>query len=82
MASSDSGIFLRSGDNLTVMREEPYETEAVLQEALARFPEVIAGVSTADDDAGGLVLIRAEKAVRGASSAESTMCRRRLKTRP
>ena len=73
MATNDGGIFLRSDDKLTVMREEPYETEAVLQEALARFPEVIAGVSTADDDAGGLVLIRAEKAVPGASSAESTM---------
>src|SRR3954452_22292694 len=33
-------IFLRSGKNLTVMRETPYQTEAVLQDALTQFPEV------------------------------------------
>ena len=36
-------IFLRQGDELVEMRETPYEAEAVLQELLASYPELLAG---------------------------------------
>ncbi len=41
------------------MHERPYDTEAVLQEALATFPEVLAGPTTSGDG-GRLLLIRRE----------------------
>ena len=66
-------IFLRSGNNLTVMRETPYQTEAVLQDALTQFPEVIAGVSTAGDSAVGLLLIKEEKAVKDPDEASMSL---------
>jgi hypothetical protein len=66
-------IFLRHGNSLTVLRETPYETEAVLQDALTQFPEVIAGVSTAGDGAVSLLLIKPEKAVRGADDASMSL---------
>ena len=38
------GIFLiQSGGDLVEMREEPYGTEAVLQELLAKYPNLLAG---------------------------------------
>ncbi len=40
------GIFLIQGHDLTVLTEAPYETEDVLQKALADFPAVLAGGAT------------------------------------
>jgi hypothetical protein len=38
------GIFLLRGDNdLVEMREQPYESEALLQTLLAQFPSLLAG---------------------------------------
>lgn len=56
------GVFLRSGNRLVAMREAPYDTEAVLQEALARFPEVLAGPTTSGSS-GVLLLIKREAAI-------------------
>src|SRR6516164_9639703 len=39
-----SGIFLiQSGGELVEMKEHPYDTEAVLQELLAKYPNLLAG---------------------------------------
>ena len=41
------GIFLiQSGGDLVEMKEQPYDTEAVLQELLARYPNLLAGDQT------------------------------------
>ena len=38
------GIFLlRGGDDLVAMTEAPYASEDVLQELLAKFPDLLAG---------------------------------------
>jgi hypothetical protein len=40
----NGGIFLiQSGGDLVEMKEQPYDTEAVLQELLARYPNLLAG---------------------------------------
>src|SRR6516164_9589575 len=39
-----SGIFLiQSGGDLVEMKEQPYDTEALLQELLAKYPNLLAG---------------------------------------
>ena len=58
------GIFLiRDDHSLVVLNRQPYESEALLQEALELFPEVIAGGTTADGDRRGLLLIRREMGI-------------------
>lgn len=59
---TSAGIFLQTTSGLVVLEQTPYDTEAVLQEALAVHPEVIAGPTTAG--AGGrLLLVDREVAV-------------------
>ncbi len=53
------GIYLKQGDLLIAMREAPYSAETVLQELVARHPEVLAG----DQDDGRLLLVRREASV-------------------
>jgi hypothetical protein len=60
---SDEGIFLTSGGALTVLRQQPYATEEVLQRALAEHPEVIAGPTTSGTTSGNLLLVRREMGV-------------------
>jgi hypothetical protein len=60
-----NAIFLRAGDDLVVMAETPYEKEAILQQALAEHPDVIAGPTTAGGDAAQLMLVRREVGVPG-----------------
>ena len=62
---SDDGIFLTSGDDLKVLVQQPYASEQVLQRALADHPEVIAGPTTAGEEAGRLILVRREMGVPG-----------------
>src|SRR2546423_12779623 len=58
------GIFLlRGGDDLVPMTEAPYDTEDVLQELLAKFPDLLAGDQLAGFDARRWVLIDRESAV-------------------
>src|SRR4051794_28631789 len=53
---------IRSG-KLAVLRDSPYESEDVLQAALADFPEVLAGGTTSDDGDRSLLLVRREKGI-------------------
>jgi hypothetical protein len=57
---SANGIFLDTGGALTVLRQQPYEAEAVLQQLLAQYPELIAGPTTLSPDAARLLLISRE----------------------
>jgi hypothetical protein len=58
------GIFLlRGGDELVPMTEAPYDTEDVLQELLAKFPDLLAGDQFAGADARRWILIERESAV-------------------
>jgi hypothetical protein len=58
------GIFLLRGeDDLVPMTEAPYDTEDVLQELLAKFPDLLAGDQLAGADARRWVLIKRESAV-------------------
>jgi hypothetical protein len=42
-------IFLIRNGELVLLEQHPYESETLLQEALASFPAVLAGSSTVDD---------------------------------
>lgn len=68
----DDGIFLVQGGELVVLRQEQYETEAILQEALANFPDVLAGGTTVDGDRSKLLLVRREMGVPKAEDAPAT----------
>jgi len=58
------GIFLlRGGDDLVPMTEAPYDSEDVLQELLARFPDLLAGDQLAGGEARRWVLIDRESGV-------------------
>jgi hypothetical protein len=60
----NEGIFLQVANQLVLLSERQYENEAVLQEALAKHPAVIAGVSTSGDSSG-LVLVKWEMGIPG-----------------
>lgn len=57
------GIFLRTTDGLAVLHDTKYDSEALLQEALALYPDVIAGPTTKSDEANRLLLIAQEMGV-------------------
>ena len=40
------GIFLLQGDELVEMRQQPYDSENVLQTLLAKYPNLLAGEQT------------------------------------
>jgi hypothetical protein len=56
----EQGIFLEVGGRLHLLEETPYEQEDVLQEALERHPQVIAGVTTTDGRRVELALVKRE----------------------
>lgn len=58
---NDNAIFLKLGGELVLLKDTKYDSEDVLQVALADYPQVIAGQST-DDDGGPrpLVLVARE----------------------
>jgi hypothetical protein len=59
-----SGIFLlRGGDDLVPMTEAPYDSEDVLQELLAKFPDLLAGDQLAGGEARRWVLVDRESGV-------------------
>jgi hypothetical protein len=67
-------IFLKTGDGkLAVLVEKPYDSESVLQEALADHPEVIAGPTTSGDGESRLMLVRREMGVPGAAGGGGTL---------
>jgi hypothetical protein len=66
------GIFLQVGSELVVLEERAYDSEALLQEALARFPEVMAGSTTTGSGSTRLLLVRREMGVPSAEGAGAT----------
>jgi hypothetical protein len=72
MHVDDQGIFLIRNGELVVMRQEPYESEELLQQALARFPAVIAGGATSGEGADALLLVRREMGVPSSESSGGT----------
>jgi hypothetical protein len=58
--TDEQGIFLEIGGELHLLEEQPYEREDVLQEALERHPQVIAGVTTTDGRRVELALVKRE----------------------
>jgi hypothetical protein len=66
------GIFMITGSSLSVLRGAAYETEAVLQQALADFPEVLAGSATTGDQQARLLLIRREQGVPTSETGSAT----------
>ena len=66
------GIFLRSGPGLTVLKQSAYDSESVLQTALADHPEVLAGPTTTGEDEAWLLLIRREMGVPSAENGAGT----------
>ncbi|MDQ1656071.1 MAG: hypothetical protein QOD41_1154 [Cryptosporangiaceae bacterium] len=66
------GIFLRTGTGLVVLQRTLYESEAVLQEALAAYPEIIAGPSTSGDGQARLLLVRREMGIGTSDGAAGT----------
>ena len=61
-----------SDGKLIVLHDAPYETESVLQQALASFPEVLAGQATTAGQPGGLLLIRREKGIPTTDAGSAT----------
>ncbi|MEV6283195.1 hypothetical protein [Kribbella sp. NPDC051770] len=68
---SSEGIFLQVGDQLQLLKEQAYDSEDLLQVALARHPEVIAGSSTESEGDGRLLLITREMGVPAVASGPS-----------
>ena len=50
------GIYLRQGESLIAMREQPYEAEALSQALIAEHPEILAGDE--NGDARRLLLVK------------------------
>lgn len=57
------GIFMKVGDALVVLEQTAYDSEAVLQGALASYPEVIAGATTSGESEPRLLLLTREMPV-------------------
>ncbi len=68
----NEGIFLKLGENLTLLQQTPYDSEAFLQEALADHPEVIAGPTTQGDRESRLLLVKREMGVPSSPQSGST----------
>jgi hypothetical protein len=67
------GIFLKAADSLVVLQPSAYDSEAVLQAALAEFPEVIAGATTSGDSEPRLLLITREMTVPSSDASGATV---------
>ena len=57
---------------MTVFEQQPYQSEDLLQLALARFPEVIAGHTTSSGGTGALLLVKREMGVPKALESPDT----------
>ena len=68
---TSDGLFLKAGSELTVLSQEPYASEDVLQRALAEHPEVVAGPTTSGADARRLLLVRREMGVPGSDGGSA-----------
>lgn len=72
----DAGIFLIQGEGnertLAVLRQKPFDSEELLQEALAKFPDVLAGGTTVGGEGRPLLLVSREMGVPKAEGAPAT----------
>lgn len=59
---SSDGVFLRTGSSFSVLEDTPYDSEDLLQAALAEYPQVIAGPTTSGRE-NRLLLIAREQGV-------------------
>lgn len=59
------GIFIENDGKLHLLMESPYEKESILQEALEKYPEVIAGITTTRGEGVSLALVRREAGIPG-----------------
>jgi hypothetical protein len=66
------GIFLIQGAELKVLVDQPYESEDVLQRALADLPAVLAGGATSGEHERRLLLIRREKGIPTVDTGSAT----------
>jgi hypothetical protein len=60
-----SGLFLRDGDNLIALTEQPYDAEVVLQELLAKHPDLLPGEAMNAEDPRRFLLVKREAQVAG-----------------
>lgn len=60
-----SGLFIRDGDELTPLSEQPYEAEEVLQQLLARYPDLLPGEAIDPQDPRRFLLVKREAAIAG-----------------
>jgi hypothetical protein len=54
------GIFLIQNDGLVELSESPYDSEAVLQDLLARYPSLLAGDQFDEESPRRWVLVKRE----------------------
>jgi hypothetical protein len=64
------GVFLRTHSGLSVLTDTPYDSESILQEALAEYPQVIAGPTTSGQE-NRLLFIEREMGVPASEQGSS-----------
>lgn len=62
---SSASLFLRDGDDLIALSEEAYEAEDVLQELLAKHPDLLPGEAMNPNDPRRFMLVKREARVAG-----------------
>ena len=70
--STEGVLFLKLEGKLVVLRQEPYDSEELLQRALADFSDVLAGSSTAGGTPRPLLVVRRAMGVPKAEGAGAT----------
>lgn len=63
--TGSTGLFLRDGDNLVALTEQAYEAEDVLQELLAKHPDLLPGEAMNPEDPRRFLLVKREARVAG-----------------
>jgi hypothetical protein len=70
---ASEGIFLIRDGSLTVLQPQPYDSEELLQRALATFPAVLAGgTTTSERESRWLLLVSREMGVPKSEGAAAT----------
>lgn len=66
-----TGIFMKDGDNLIELVEVSYDSEAILQELLSKYPSLMYGGLGEFENKSGLILVKAEAKVSADSDTTS-----------
>ena len=67
------GVFLIRDHQLVILEQQGYDSEELLQAALAKFPAVLAGSSTVDGTPRPVALIKREVGVPKSEGAAATL---------